>query len=203
MDSIFEDVRYAVRSVRRNPLFSLTAILTMALGIGAASAVFSAVDRILFRPLPYTEESRLVSVGMMAPIEINEFLLADGYVELRRNPGPFQEVTAFQAGAIGMDLTEGNHIRLEALRVEANFLHVFGIQPGVGRAFTSEEDRPNGPAVALISYALWKSRFAGDRRVIGQNIELDGAPVQIVGVLPIDFLMPTLASADILLPLAE
>ncbi len=207
LEGVFQDARYAIRGLRRNPLFAAAAIFTIALGIGASSAVFSAVDRILFRPLPYADEDRLVSVGMMAPLDTNEFLLGDGYVPLRessalRGPGPFQEVTAFQAGGIALDLTEGNPIRLEALRVEANFLRVFGIQPLVGRAFTREEDRPNGPAVCIISYGLWRSRFAGDPRAVGRTISLDGSPVEIVGVLPKDFLMPTLATADVLLPLA-
>jgi putative ABC transport system permease protein len=202
VEGIFQDARYAIRGIERNPLFAAAAIFTIALGIGASSAVFSAVDRILFRPLPYADEDRLVSVGMMAPLDTNEFLLADGYIELRRDPGPLQEVTAFQAGALATDLTERNPIRLDALRVEANFLHLFGIQPLVGRAFTREEDRPNGPAVAIISYGLWRSRFAGDPSAVGRTISLDGSPVEIVGVLPKDFLMPTLATADVLLPLA-
>src|ERR1700722_12027459 len=99
-ETILQDLRYAVRGLARNPVFSLTAILAAALGIGATSAVFSAVDRILFRPLPYLNENGLVSVGMMAPLDTNEFLFAEPYFDLRRNPGPFLEVTAFQAGTI-------------------------------------------------------------------------------------------------------
>jgi putative ABC transport system permease protein len=202
LETAFADARYALRGLHRNPALSLTAIVTIALGIGATSAVFSAVDRVLFRPLPYPAEDRLVSAGMMTPLDTNEFLFADPYFDLRRNPGPFQEVTAFQAGTIDIDLTEADPVRLGALRVEANFLHVFGIQPLVGRTFTREEDRPNATPAAMISYGLWRSRFAADPRAVGRTILLDGEPARIVGVLPKNFLMPTLASADLLLPLA-
>ncbi len=202
LESTLQDARYAIRGLIRNPAFSLTAILGAALGIGATSAVFSAVDPILFRALPYADENRLVSAGMMAPLDTNEFLFAEPYFNLRHHPGPFEEVTAFQAGNIATDLTEGNPMRLRALRIEANFLHVFGIRPLAGRAFRLEEDRPGGPRVAMISYGLWRSRFAADPRAVGRTLWLDGVPAEVVGVLPKDFEMPTLTPADVLLPLA-
>jgi putative ABC transport system permease protein len=201
-DFFGHDLRYAIRGLIRNPAFALTAILAATLGIGATTAVFSAVDRILFRPLPYADEDRLVSVGMMAPIDTNEFFLAESYFDLRRHPGPFQEVTAFQAGSIETDLTEGNPVRLRALRLEANFLRLFGIRPAVGRDFTREEDRPGAAPVAMISYGLWQSRFAGDPHAVGRVLPLDGTTFRIVGVLPRDFEMPTLTGADVILPLA-
>ena len=202
LDAFLQDIRYAIRGLLRNPAFSLTAILAAALGIGATSAVFSVVDRILFRPLPYSNGDRLVSVGMMTPLDTNEFFLAEPYFDLRKHPGPFQEVTAFQAGTIETDLTEANPLRLNALRLEANFLPVFGITPAAGRVFTASEDRPGGPPVAMISYAMWQSRFAGDPNAVGRSLPLDGTPHQIVGVLPKNFEMPTLTEADVLLPLA-
>jgi len=201
-ETMLQDARYALRGMVRNPAFSLTAILTAALGIGATCAVFSAVDRVLFRALPYAAEDRLVSVGMMTSADTNEFLFADAYIELRHNPGPFQEVTAFQAGDIATDLTEDHPVRLHALRIQGNFLDVLGIRPLAGRAFTPDEDRPGGPRVAMISYGLWRSRFGGDPHTVGRTLMLDGAPAETVGVLPKDFLMPTLAEADILLPVA-
>lgn len=202
LDHFLQDVRYALRNLFRTPAFSLTAILATALAIGACTAVFSAVDRVLFRSLPYTEESRLVSVGMMAPLDSNEFLFAAPYFELQRQPGPFAQITAFQAGAVATDLTEGQAVRLRAVRLEANFLDVFGIRPVLGRAFTREEDRPNAAAVTLISYGLWQTRFGGDPGIAGHTLQLDGAPVRIVGVLPKEFEMPTLTEADLALPLA-
>jgi putative ABC transport system permease protein len=201
-DTVLQDVRYALRGLARNPGFAITAILAAALGIGAATAVFSAVDRILFRALPYAHEDRLVSVGMMAPLDTTEFLLAEPYFQLRRDTGPFEAVTAFQAGAIPTDLTDGEPVRLAALRLEANFLDVLGVQPVAGRMFTRQEDVPNGPRVALISYRLWQERFTGDAGAVGRTIHLDGAPYQVIGILPKDFLMPTLADGDVIEPLA-
>ena len=146
-DLFLQDLRYALRGFARHPLFALSAIAAIAIGAGASTAVFSVVDRVLFRPLPYAQENSLVSVGMMAPLDSSEFMLAAEYFDLRRNPGPFTEVTSMQAGALAVDLTEANPVRLQALRVEANFLQTLGIRPLLGRSFTRAEDVPNGPHV--------------------------------------------------------
>lgn len=201
MDTVLMDLRYGLRGLRRNPVFALTAIAALALGTGATTAVFSVVDRILFRPLPYGNEDRLVSVGMLAPLDTNEFFFADAYTDLKRNPGPFEAVTAFEAGSISCDLTEQNPLRLACLRVAGNFLDTFGLTPIAGRNFTREEDLPNGPKVVMISYGLWRSRFAGDSGVIGKTIPIDGVAWTIIGVLPKSFEMPTLTHGDILMPL--
>ncbi len=201
-DSLFNDVRAAFRGLLRRPALALTVILAAALGVGATTAVFSVVDRILFRPLPYAHEDRLVSVGMSTPYDVNEFMFAEGYFDLRRNPGPLEAVTAFQGGNIGCDLNLENPARLRCLRVESNFLDTLGIAPLAGRSFTREEDLPSGPRVAMISYGLWRSRFAGDPNIVGQTMPLDGAATVIVGVLPRNFEMPTLSPADVLVPLA-
>ena len=200
IEPTFQDLRYALRGLRRNPGFTLTAVLAAAIAIGASTAIFSAVDRILFRPLPYRDEARLVSAGMMTPLDSNEFLLADAYFDLRRNPGPFAAVTSFQAGAIECDLTEQSPLRMRCLRLEANFLDTLGVRLAAGRNFSAEEDRPNGPRVAIISHALWRSRFAADPAAIGKTLSIDGTPTRVAGVLPPDFVMPTLTHADILLP---
>jgi len=200
IEHTFQDLRYALRGLRRNPGFTLTAVLAAAIAIGASTAIFSAVDRILFRPLPYRDEARLVSAGMMTPLDSNEFLLADAYFDLRRNPGPFAAVTSFQAGAIECDLTEQSPLRMRCLRLEANFLDTLGVRLAAGRNFSAEEDRPNGPRVAIISHALWRSRFAADPAAIGKTLSIDGTPTRVAGVLPPDFVMPTLTHADILLP---
>jgi predicted permease len=201
LDRLIQDIRYAARGLLRRPGFALTATLAAALGVGATTAVFSAVDRILFRPLPYGHEDRLMSVGMMAPLDTNEFMFASEYFDLRHAPGPFEAVTSFEAGAPACDLTEQqNPLRLHCSKVEANFLDVLGIQPAVGRMFSHDEDRPNGPRVAVISYGLWQSHFAGDPKVVGRTIPIDGTPILVVGVLPPTFEMPTLTKGDVLLP---
>src|SRR5215467_5840809 len=136
MPGFLQDLRYGLRGLRRNPGSALAAVIAAALGIGASTAVFSAVDRVLFRPLPYRDEARLASVGIMAPLDTNEFLLASGYFDLRRNPGPFESVTAFQAGASACDLTENSPVRLQCLRFEGNFLETLGLAPAAGRTFS-------------------------------------------------------------------
>ncbi len=200
LESLVQDLRYAVRSFTRNPMFTVTAVFAAALGIGSTTAVFSVVDRILFRSLPYSQDDRLVSLGMMAPLDWNEFLFADAYFDWRKHQTPFSSITSFTAGVADCDLTETNPMRLGCASVEGNFLPTFGLWPVLGRNFTKEEDVPNGPRVALVSYGLWQSRFGRDPNIAGKTILIDAHPVTIIGVLPASFEMPTLAHADLLIP---
>jgi predicted permease len=201
-ESFGQDLRYALRGFLRNPIFTLTAVLAAALGIGSCTAVFSVVDRILFRSLPYPNDDRLVSVGMMAPVDTNEFLFPYAYFDWRKHQTPFESITSFTAGVADCDLTEANPVRLGCARVENNFLTTLGLSPVLGRNFTPEEDRPNSAKVALMSYGLWQGRFGRDPNISGRVILLDAQPVTIVGVLPANFEMPTLGSADLLIPQA-
>ena len=202
LESLIQDLRYGVRGFVRNPMFTLTAVFAAALGIGTTTAVFSVVDRILFRSLPYPNEDRLVSVGMMTPLDTSEFLFAGAYLDRRRSQTPFESITSFTAGVADCDLTENNPARLGCASVESNFLRTLGFSPFLGRNFDDQEDRPNGPKVALISYALWQGRFASDPNIAGKIISIDAQPVSIIGVLPPDFEIPTLARADLLVPQA-
>ena len=202
LDELLQDLRFALRALAKRPGFALVAILTLALGIGSTTAVFSVVDRILFRSLPYPHDERLVSFGDKAPFEANEFVLGPDYVDWKKAQTPFESVTSFVPGGGDCDLTERNPVRLTCALVESTFLPTFGIQPFLGRNFTSEEDRPNGARVALITYGLWRSRFASDRNLPGRTISLDGRPTLVVGVLPPQFEMPILGHEDILVPAA-
>ena len=195
------DLRVALRSLLRNRGLAVGAMLASALGVGSATAVFSVVDRILFRPLPYPDGGRLVSVGILAPLDSNEFIFTQNYLALRRDAPPFSAVTAFQAGASACDLTESGAVRLRCLRVDADFLAVLGLAPVLGQSFTQEENRPGQPPVALISHALWRSRYGSDPGLPGKTFMLDGVSTRIAGVLPANFEVPTLTEADILLPL--
>jgi putative ABC transport system permease protein len=195
-----QDARYAVRALRRTPGFALAAILAMALGTGAGTAVFSVVDRILFRSLPYPDDARLVSLGMTAPIAPEEFLLGYDYLEWRAAT-PFESMGAW-SGVGDCDLSDANPVRLRCGYVDGRLLPTLGTRPVLGHNFTREEDRPQAPRVALISYGLWRSRFAGDPGVVGKPLTLDGQPVTIAGVLPPQFELPTMAAVDLLLPQA-
>jgi len=202
MHTLWQDMRYGLRVMVKNLGFTAVAVLTLALGIGATSAVFSVVDRILFRNLPYPQDKRLVSFGLLAPIERDEFMLGSSYVDLRKEPGPFEAVTSMNPGTTGCDLTEQDGMRLSCAAVEQTFLPTFGIRPVLGRNFSLDEDRPNAPRVALLSYSLWKSRFGGDPRVLDKTFSLDAVATRIIGVLPSTFEMPTLSVVDILVPQA-
>jgi putative ABC transport system permease protein len=200
LETVGQDVRYALRGLRRNPAFALSAILALALGIGGATAVFSAVDRILFRALPYGDPDRLVSVGMMAPLDTSEFMFSASYLDWQRRQSPFERMTSF-GGVADCDLTEGTPASLGCAQVEWNFLPTLGIRPMLGHNFAPEEDVPNGPRVALIGYGFWQSRFAADPRIVGKAISLNGVPTTIIGVLPATFEMPRLNRAELLVPL--
>lgn len=202
MPSVWQDIRFALRMLARKPAFTIVAVLTLALGIGATSAVFSVVDRILFRSLPYPHDEQLVAFGLFAPIEPREFMLAKDYVQWRSAQTPFQSLATLTPGGADCDLTEQNPVRLSCALVEATFLPTFGIQPILGRNFAADEDRPHAARVALITYGLWKSRFASDSAIVGKTVSIDGQPTAILGVLPASFEMPTLGKVDMLLPQA-
>jgi putative ABC transport system permease protein len=201
LEAFRHDIRYALRGFRRSPVFAVTAVITMALGIGATTAVFSVVDRILFRSLPYSDPDRLVSVGLTAPIIPQEFVLGAWYYQWRDHPLPFTSLSS-EAGEYSCDLTDHSPAHLSCVAVEAGFLPMLGVSPILGRNFLPEEDRPKGPKAALISYGLWTSRYGRDPGIVNRLIDIDASKVRIVGVLSRDFEMPALEHADILVPQA-
>lgn len=195
----FEEFRHGLRRLRNSPTFAASAILVLAIGIGASTAVFSVVDRVLFRSLPYADDSRLVSVGVTAPIERQEFMLGHQYFDWKDQQKPFESLTSW-SGVADCDITADIPVRLGCASVESDFLDTLGVRPIIGRNFTHEEDLPNGPHVAIIDYALWKGRFGGQHDLVGRSLSLNGVSHTIVGVLPREFELPTLASAEIILP---
>lgn len=200
VDALLQDLRHAFRTLTMRPGFTVVAVLTLALGLGATTVVFSVVDRVLFRSLPYPQDERLVSFGVKAPFEGSEFMLAPEYAVLRAQPGPFESMTSLTPGGADCDITEEKPVRLSCAVVESTFLSTFGLHPAVGRDLAKEDGRPGASRVALISYGLWRARFGGDSGVVGKTISVDAKPVQIVGVLPETFEMPNLEAADLLLP---
>jgi len=202
IETVLQDVRYACRGFRRNPLFTLSVLVTLALGIGATAAVFSVVDRILFRPLPYADPSRIVSVGMAHSLEHEEFLMGRFFAEWEGNQKPFSALASQSTMIHSCDLLENNPEQLNCISFQAGFLPLFGISPALGRNFLPEEDRPNGPPVVMISYGLWKRRYGGDPHLLERTINVDGSLRRVVGVLPRYFQFPTLETADIVFPMA-
>lgn len=197
-----EDVRYGLRGLRRSRASAISAVLTLALGIGATTAVFSVVDPILFRALPYGDAGRLVSVGLNVGPEPDEVMAGRLYLDWRANQRPFAEIASQGDGPHQCDLVENHPAELECMTFEAGMLPMLEISPVVGRNFLPEEDVPHGPPVVMISYALWQGHYGGDREIIGRAINIDGDLARVVGVLPPDFHTPALEQADVVEPLA-
>jgi predicted permease len=190
MGTIFLDVRFAVRLLGRQRVFTLLALTTLALGIGANSAIFAVVNAVLLRPLPFREPGRLVLIEdvikKLAPNGIQ--VTPSDLIEFQRSSHAFESVAGYTFAS--MDLTgAGSPERLQGLRVSAEIFPVLGVSPVIGRGFTPAEDHPDS-GVAVISYRLWQRRFAGDPRVVGRVVDFDRKPTTILGVLPKDVEFP-------------
>jgi len=204
VDVLWRDVKYAVRVLRRTPAFTITAIVTLALVIGANSAVFSLADAILLRPLPYPHPERLAVVQVEGRTSKGErrWESHDGTTwELARDGASAVDVAVI-AGGFGhsVNLVVGNSaVSVAQARVGAGYFRVLGVAPAVGREFTADEDRPGGPAVCVLSYALWQRVFGGDAGAVGQSVLLRGERYDVVGVMPRGFENPGEA-ADVWTP---
>ena len=198
LEDLWQDVRQAFRGMRKNSGFTAVVLVTLALGIGASTAVFSVVDPLLFRRLPYPKDNQLVSVGYLGPVDNNEFNVVSSYFDWQG--GPFKSLTAMRPG-VGCDVMIGDAPRrIFCYAVAANFLRTFGVSPALGRDFNLEDDRPHAPAVGLLSYGFWQRSFGGDAKVLGKTLIVDDDPVRIIGVLPKSFEMPQLGEIDVMLP---
>ena len=188
------DLRYAVRGLRRRPGFTAVAMLTLALGIGANAAIFSAVRGILLRPLPFREPDRLVAFNA------EQFIANAELLYLREHARSLADVAAMSPGW-GMALTGvGEATQLTTARASTNLFDVLGVRPTYGRSFQADESTPGRETVAILGHALWAERFGSDPSVVGRRITLDGTPYTVVGVLPPGFELLG-RSADLWTPL--
>ncbi len=187
-ESLGQDIRYGLRQLRRNPAFTWTAVVTLGLGIGATTAIFSAVYVLLLQPLPYSDPARLVSISSAFPTGATDLLSPD-FVAARNG---LHSVSQF-AGYRWMDANltgAGDAIRVKWVGTTANFLPMLGISPSLGRDFRADEEKPGGPAVVLLSDRFWRSHFHADPNVVGTHVVLDGREQTILGVLPAHFNFP-------------
>ena len=192
-DALLQDIRYGLRGLRRSPGFAFTAVVTLALGIGATTAIFSAVYALLIHPLPYYDPDRLVWVteersgagGAVAEPDM---------VAWRERGRPFESVAAYALDEYTL-AGAGDSMRLEGALVSANFLSLLGVMPQIGRDLAPADDRPGSAAVALLSDALWRERFNADPRVVGMTLNLDSAAYTVIGVLPPRFRFPEMGRA--------
>jgi putative ABC transport system permease protein len=198
MASLLRDIAFGARVLRKNPAFTVAAILTLALGIGANTAIFTVTNALLLRPFPYRDPERLVSVGPKDQSgELPGTLLR--YEMLRDRNQSFEGVAAFATD--NFNLTgRGEPLQVPIARTSANFFSLLGVQPQLGRTFTEDEGRPEGKPVVMLSDALWRSRFNADPNIIGQTVTLDTTSHIIVGVLPANVQFPFVGEADIWTP---
>jgi putative ABC transport system permease protein len=190
MTSLWMDVRYGLRMLAKNPGFTLLAILTLALGIGANTAIFSVVNAVLLRPLPFSQPGRLATIWGTHS-KLNETQRALSYpdmVDLQNMNSSFENVAAYDESSATVTGT-GEPLHLNAARVSANMFSLLGVSPILGRAFAPGEDRA-GHYVTILSHSLWQSEFHGDPRVIGHAVEINGRGYAIVGVMPRGFAFP-------------
>ena len=176
MKNVWQDIRFGSRAIVRQPGFAAIIILTLALGIGANTAIFSVVYGILLRPLPYPQPDRItqVSISYNGVLDYSGFNAPEFNFWQAHNQ-PFAAVAS--TTGVGFNLSSGNlPLRIHALRVSKDYFRVMGVQPALGREFTQDEDSANGSNVAILGYALWKSEFGGDAGLVGKTISLDGAP---------------------------
>jgi predicted permease len=188
MATFASDVRYAVHSMRRNPGFTAVAVAALALGIGANTAIFSVVNGVILRPLPFRDPDRLVRLCEYYPDgSHNSSVSIPKYMAWTHN-GVFAETTLYDEMGLNLTLGTGDPpIQLKTLHVSRGFFGVFGEGPVLGRVFDRVEDLPNGPAATILAYRIWQSRFGGDTRILGQTILLNKRPFTVVGVMPQDF----------------
>ncbi len=189
------DLRYALRLLWKSPAFSAIAIATLALGIGANTAIFSVIESALLRPLPFPNADRLVRVYETFDengARSNTLNLAEKTVRQWREHGRdiFEGLGVATGGAASV-ATAGESAQIfPAARISANFLDVLGLQPALGRNFTAEEDQPGGPRVVLVGHDFWQRSLGGREDVLGQSIKLDDASYTIIGVMPKTFRHP-------------
>ena len=206
-ESVMQDVRYAARGLARRPAFTAVAVLTLAIGVGATTAIFSAVNVLILRPLPYARPDELMRVSSVLPAEGARPTLTLGfayptYTAFRTAQRSFSDFAAYAPGP-QLTLTSGDVERIDGEYVSASYLRTLGLVPERGRDFDRSLDAHTGaPHEAIISYALWQRRFNADPSIIGRGIDIDREPWTIIGVGPRDF-RGISGEADVFLPVTR
>ena len=191
MQTFLQDLKYALRMLRKNPAFTAVAILTLAVGIGANSAIFSVVNSVLLRPLPYRQPGQLVRVYSEFPtMKLQKFWLsAPEMLDIQREAKSWESIGAWAPGGQNVG-TESEPLRVTSAAITRSLIDVLGVSPQLGRNFTEEEDRKGGPNVAIISNSLWQKGFGGASDIIGKQIQVNAKTTTVVGVMPLGFGFP-------------
>ena len=202
LESVLQDARFGFRMLRRTPGFTVVAVLTVALSIGAVAAVFTVVNSVLLRPLPYGAPNRLLTVAIFMPRENDEVTASPQYLALKTRSRILEDAGAWSPQDYNVSVA-GEAERLHAVVATASFFTTLGVHAALGRVFSAEEDKPGSQKVAVISHSLWQRHFHGDETVAGKTILLDGAPYLVLGVLPRSFQFPdSTLEPDLIVPAA-
>ncbi|HEX8090323.1 MAG TPA: ABC transporter permease, partial [Blastocatellia bacterium] len=188
METLIRDLRYGMRMLIKNPAFTVVAVITLALGIGANAALFSVVNGVLLKSLPFKDPDRLLFVW-----ETNSRLAVPTLAASKLNYRDWKEQNqAFDLMAarqpLTVNLTSGDKPeKIQGERISADYFQTLGIDPIAGRTFLAEEDRPGGERVVLLSYGLWQRRFGGDPKIVGQTVTMNGQSTTVTGIMPNDY----------------
>jgi putative ABC transport system permease protein len=189
-DNVLQDIRFGARALRRNPAFAAIAILTLALGIGANAAIFSVVNTVLLRPLPWSEPDRAVMIWSKWTAFDKTWVATGEVVDYRRRAQTLSEVAAWGEGQVNLT-GDGDPERVAAASVTANLFPTLGVEAMMGRTFSPAEDVRNGPNVVVLGHALWSRRYAADPGIVGRAIQINGDAYEVTGVMPPGFVLPT------------
>src|SRR6266513_979612 len=200
---MIREIRYAIRQLAKHPGFTLVSALTLGLGIGANTAIFSVVNALLLRPLPYPHSERLVLLRERSETFESGSVSYPNYLDWRAAQRGFTDLELFRRDRLNLSgrMSEANPERIGAARVTWNFFGILGLPPTLGRDFAEADDLPGSGKVVLITHGLCQRRFGGSRDVLGQQIIIDGAPREIIGVVPEQIGLPRLA--EVYLPMDE
>ena len=194
MSTLLHDLRYGLRLLAKCPGFTGVAILTLALGIGANTAIFSVIDAALLRPLPYDRPEQLVNISTLH-LTGNPMVIAPDFKIWQEQSGMLDAIGAFGLGfneySEGANLTGvGEPVRVKVVPITVGFFHMLGMQPILGRGFANDEGQRGHERVALLSASVWRQQFGGNREILNKAIHLDGTPYTVVGVMPAGLLYP-------------
>ncbi|HYP16438.1 MAG TPA: ABC transporter permease, partial [Opitutus sp.] len=180
------DLRFALRQLLKSPGFTAVALLTLALGIGLNTSMFSLMNLLILQPLPYPDRDHLVRIYRTTPQSQQANHASADFLDVDRETDAIADVAAFRQWAYTLSQEGRPPVNMNALRVSANFFSVVGLAPELGRSFTPEEDLP-GNHVIILSHATWQAQFGGDPDIVGRTVRIDGEPTTIVGVMPAAF----------------
>ncbi len=183
VETLIQDIRFGCRLLRKNPGFTAGAVFTLALGIGANTAMFSVINAVLLRPLPYLEPERLVWMTESGDEVANRWLSFPNFADWRERNSVFESMSTIRGWSLTM--TGGDQpLNLNARMITAEYFKVMGVDPLLGRSFTASDDQPGANPVTILSYGFWQNQFAGDPDIVGKSITLDDRAYIVIGVMP-------------------